>query len=464
MRKWLLLVFLSFLGCHGNNNREDTLRSQTESQERTNLSPAVPSSGLFSKQPCVADRQLQFAVYYPGDRKEGSRLPVFMLFDPHGDAELPLLLYKALADEYGIILLSSYDSKNGNSAEQTAGILQAMMRQLPYLNNADTSLVFCGGFSGGARVAGMLGLSPAGIKAIVSCGAGLPSGSWQGIPPHLIVAMAGNRDMNLLEVFQFKVADPQLRSRYQVIRFNGNHAWPPLAQMEQAIISCLSIAQRDGLTNRDTTILGAYLRQMKNMLAEEKDPVCKTENFKCLLKNFQGLIDLKKENEEFYQLSKSSTYQKALSAEERLFKEEEKIRNKFYQAIGSRDTLWWKSEISSLLDTSKITGDPQRINMLKRVQGALSLVIYMSLNRAIAGLKLDQELYFSSLYRMTDPENPEAWYLSSVVAAAVGNLGNAKNFLNTAFNKGFRDVDRCKKEPSFAPILNDFSFQSIINQ
>ncbi|MBK9321175.1 MAG: hypothetical protein IPM91_21805 [Bacteroidetes bacterium] len=102
--------------------------------------------------------------------------------------------------------------------------------------------------------------------------------------------------------------------------------------------------------------------------------------------------------------------------------------------------------------------------MIRRVQGALSLTIYMSLTRAIAALENSQQMYFSALYRYTDPDNTEAWYLSSVVAANNGNLAGAKDFLSTAFKKGFRDVERCKKETSFASILSDYGFQSIINQ
>ncbi len=464
MRICGLLVFAFFLSCSGRVEKNPENSRNANVSDVSLVKQGVGAAQMLSRQPCFADNQLTHSVYYPASFSEHARFPVFILFDPHADGDFPLHLYKSLADKYGVILLSSNDSRNGNSAERTAAILQGMMAQVTHLQKADTSLIFCGGFSGGARVAAMLGLAPSGIKAVVVCGAGIPQGTWQGIPPHLIVAIAGNRDMNLSEIIRFQVQDQRLQSRYQLIRFDGGHSWPPLKQMEKAFIAFKSIAQRDRMEDANLSWMNKALVQMRTAISEEKDPIIKAESYRCLLKNFQGVIDVSKDQDEYLSLVKSKAYLSAHNKESALLQEEEKIKSAYFQAFGSRDTSWWNKEMNRFLDTTSFSNDNAKISMIRRVQGALSLTIYMSLTRAIAALENSQQMYFSALYRYTDPDNTEAWYLSSVVAANNGNLAGAKDFLSTAFKKGFRDVERCKKEASFASILSDYGFQSIINQ
>jgi len=92
----------------------------------------------------------------------------------------------------------------------------------------------------------------------------------------------------------------------------------------------------------------------------------------------------------------------------------------------------------------------------------LSLATYMSLTRSISALHADQSLYLSHVYRLVDPENSEAWYLSSVTAAQSGNLGQCLDFLDIAIQKGFKDQTRCKIEPAFAAFQSDNRFQQMI--
>lgn len=459
-----LLFLCVFLSCNGNREKLNAESAASSASIVESSSPKAGPSRLFSHQVCAADKQLKYSVYYPLSFNENTTFPVLMLFDPHADGDLPIQLYRTLADRYNFILLTSCDSKNGNSAESTGAIIQALLAQVNYLEKADTSLVFSGGFSGGARVAAMAGLAPAGIKGIVVCGAGIPAGTWQGIPPNVVVAIGGNRDMNLTEMAQFKLKDQGLQTRYQLVRYNGEHAWPPPDQMEQAFIAFHCITQRDKMKERDLVLLQDYYKTMVALIRNEKDIQFKAEGYSRLLRNFQGLIPVEKEEKEYVKLTAAANYKSAVQADNELFKEEINIRNTMLRSIGANDTSWWRSQMHLLLDTSSITAKPNMIAMHKRVQGALSLTLFMSLSRAIAASQQDQQLYYSALYRVVDPSNSEAWYLSAVVAANTGNLANAKYFLNEAFKNGFKDADRCRAEPAFASLLSDYSFQSIINQ
>ncbi|MBK7964385.1 MAG: hypothetical protein IPK10_03095 [Bacteroidetes bacterium] len=222
MRLFTLLCLAGLISCSESKvEKEDSF-----STEVSTSTPVEKSGNIFSFQPCQLDANLHYSIYYPTRFKNIEKFPILILFDPHGDPDFPLEKYKSLADEYDFILLASKDSKNGNSAEQTANIIQSMLYQSIQIEKVDTNQIFVGGFSGGARVASMLALSPSGVKGLVICGAGIPAGSWTGVPPHLVIGIAGNRDMNLTEIINFKTHDPRMMSRYHIIRYSGDHAWP----------------------------------------------------------------------------------------------------------------------------------------------------------------------------------------------------------------------------------------------
>lgn len=458
MRLILLLLSLFISSCADKHEKKPNTTINTEVASTT-AGPSVFLSGLA----CQTDPSIHYSVYFPGRFNNSTLFPVLILFDPHADGNLPINLYKELADRYNFILLGSNDSRNGNSAEQTAGILQALSAQARILDKADTNLIFAGGFSGGARVAAMLALSPAGIKGLVVCGAGLPQGSWTGIPPNVIVGIAGNSDMNLIEITNFKISDPGLASRFQVVRFNGSHAWPPVMQFEQAFIAFSCIAQRDKMTSSNDTLLKFAEDRMKSYIMSSDDPIYKAEAYKRWIMNLGGLADINGVSSKLKQLITSPNYLNAVSYEKSLGQTESFKRNELMQALGSRDTLWWKDQMKSWLDTSSFITDHSRIAMIHRVQGTISLTVYMSLNRAVAATSLEQGLYFSTIYRLVDPLNPESWYLSAVVAAQGGRLGQCREYLESAIKNGFQDIERCRKEVAFAPLQSDAQFQSLIN-
>jgi len=457
--RWIhLLILLSYISCQ--EKKSD--RSENSGVEVSANQQVEKAGHLFSNQSCERDPALLYSVYYPSDFNKSEKLPVFILFDPHGDPDVPIQKYQRLADAYSYILIASKDSKNGNGPEQTGSILQAIVYQTLFIEKADTNRIFTGGFSGGARVASMLALSPAGIKGLMLCGAGLPAGSWTGLPPHVIVALAGNSDMNLSEVINFKTADPRLMSRYQMIRFEGKHEWPPVDQVEDAFIAFDAIAQRDRFVEKDSAKLEKERATLNQHVDSLKNGIEKAEALKNIIKNFNGMLVLHKEEKELENLLKSPSYQQAIALEKQLNVQEERYRNYFLKALGSSDISWWEKEFPAWEKSAEKNKSREFVAMKNRIKGMLSLATYMSLTRSIAALHADQSLYLSHVYRLVDPENSEAWYLSSVTAAQSGNLGQCLDFLDIAIQKGFKDQTRCKIEPAFAAFQSDNRFQQMI--
>jgi pimeloyl-ACP methyl ester carboxylesterase len=460
MRLFLLIGVVVFVSCSENKvEKKDSLATKVSL-----AIPAKKAGNIFSFQPCQLDANLHYSVYYPTRFQSKEKFPLLILFDPHGDPDYALEKYKPLADEYDFILLASKESKNGNSAEQTANIVQTILYQTILIEKVDTNQIFTGGFSGGARVASMLALSASGVKGLVVCGAGIPSGSWTGVPPHVVIGIAGNSDMNLTEIINFKTQDPRMMSRYHAVRYSGNHAWPPLSVMENAFIAFSAIAQRDRFTPVSIPQLEAGLAHLKQQSDSVSNTIEKVELHKSMIKNFQGMMDTRKVEAELQYLMNSIEYKQALSVENEFKQIESKNRNFFLSALGVKDTLWWRTEFQRW-ESNKGAKSPLAFEEMKsRVRGMISLSTYMSLNRAVAASHTEQCAYFSSIYRLVDPQNTEAWYLSAVSAVMDGDFENALRCLDEAIRLGFKDADRCKMEPAFAAIQNDSRFQLKVNQ
>ena len=125
MRIFLLLCFVVIISCSG----KKTEPSKLESNAEVASAPIEKSGHAFSAQPCQLNANLHYSVYYPTRFSSKEKFPILILFDPHGDPDFPLGEYESLADAYDFILIAAKESKNGNSAEQTANIVQSILLQ-----------------------------------------------------------------------------------------------------------------------------------------------------------------------------------------------------------------------------------------------------------------------------------------------------------------------------------------------
>lgn len=464
IRCLLLLVVSVLLACNSSAVRQD---EQASASDGAVINTPTDSNGLFLLQlPCASDPNVHYSVYLPENYTGSTLHPLLLMFDPHGDDRGPLERYKALADRYGFILMSSVESRNGNDARVSAGILQALDRECNKIARADTNNLNCGGFSGGARVAAMLALGTGRYKGLVLSGAGFPAGNWKGIPPHVILGYAGQRDMNLAELRQLK-PEAKLESRYQFISSEDGHAWPDSSSMEKAFIAFVCNSRRDRYGSVTDSLIRFAVSRYRDLLRQDSDkgrPLLDSYNYLNFLRCFDGLEDISMEEKAYRNLLNNSEYQSAIKKEELLMKEEEKKVNELTAAFMQKPAEWWQAELSSWMDTSAFLYEKSRIAMHCRVQGKLSLIAYSSLNRALQAGMPNESRYFASLYVAIDPGNKEAWYLLALTFAREGKMGQAMESLEKAGALGFRERARLEAETAFAPLRADNRYQTILNQ
>src|ERR1035437_5154430 len=142
----------------------------------------------------------RFAGRHAGMR--AGKYQVIIACDPHGTGILPLEKYKDLADKYGYILMGSNDSKNGQDMNTSGVIIDALFSETSGRYSIDSTRIYVMGFSGGARIACIIGLYQGGVAGIIGCGAGFPSTNQAVRFKPDYISIAGNAAFNMNELLK----------------------------------------------------------------------------------------------------------------------------------------------------------------------------------------------------------------------------------------------------------------------
>lgn len=188
------------------------------------------------------------------------------------------------------------------------------MYQTILIEKADTNQIFAGGFSGGARVASMLALSPSGVKGLVVLW------SWNSCR-FMDRRSASYRDRNSWESrheldgdYKFQDTgskDDESLSNYSL--FWGACMAPTFSD-ENAFIAFSSIAQRDRFSPVNIPLLEAGLAHLKHQLIG-LSTIEKVELYRNMVKNFQGMMDIRRSEAELQRLMNLWSTKKPLFVE-----------------------------------------------------------------------------------------------------------------------------------------------------
>ena len=130
-----------------------------------------------------------------------------------------------------------------------------------------------------------------------------------------------------------------------------------------------------------------------------------------------------------------------------LLLKEENIKSGYKQQFQNADMNYWTKTINDVASKAKVK-TPEG-HMYKRLQAYLSLAFYSISNQFISGNQNNDAQHFVTLYKMVDPTNSEAWYLSAVIDARNNNAASTKNDLLKSISLGFNDKKRLEQQPEF---------------
>jgi len=395
---WIFLaVFM--LSCGPGSSKTNGHASSVSPMEKGKVIPRVT---------CQRDYSVSYALYLPKAYSAALRFPLIIAFDPQGNGRLPVDKYKDLADKYGYILMGSNDSKNGLDMNTTGAIIDALFGEKTGKYSIDSTRIYVLGFSGGARIASMIGLFQGGVAGVIGCGAGFPSTTQQASFKPDYISFAGNADFNMNELINLDRKLDEENFTHASILFNGKHAWPPADIMENAFIWSEFCAMRKGFIRKNDSMINNFIHSQKSIIEkdkETKDAIAENNHLINLIRFTNGLSpvdDLKKslnniENSPLYKIQEKQSQQ--LIAKE--MAEQQSLSENFFP----KEISWWKRKLSNYDLRIKKGKDSTDVRMCQRLKSFLSLISYMNYNRVLSSNDTIAAKHAMDIYEIVDPEN-----------------------------------------------------------
>ena len=427
----------------------------------------LPTGKVIKNLTCRDDPSVSYAVYLPADYSTAKKFPLILAFDPHADGNLPVEMYKDLAAKYGYILMGSNNSRNGQSQNETSAILSALFDEIFTQLSVDTTRIYAMGFSGGARIASMIGLYRGGIAGIIGCGAGLPGTNQPVRQKCDFIGFAGKGDFNM---FELQKLDDQLENsgfRHALVIFDGPHAWPPEKVMEEAFYWSEFCGMKEKLLPVNQKRIEEYLSEKNEILQKDEqthDLVKEFDDLKNMILFLEGLTKTDNLKERIKLLGDNKEVREGLKNREDLMEKELQQQKLYSESFFVKDLKWWKKVITDYeLRITKYMRPEDTLGP-RRMLSYLSLVAYMSSNRALAENDTIDARYALQIYEWVDPGNTEVYYLKAVLDARTGNQAAAFIALKTAIDKGFNDKARIQRQPEFQSLQSNREFFDLLQK
>ena len=449
----LVLLFFYTVACTNKTSQEvfiDVNQIDTTGKSRQLAVDTFETGKLIAKITCTTDPGESYALYIPL-RNGNKPLPVIYFFDPHGDGSFPVDKYKDLAEKYHVILVGSNNSKNGNDWATMENIWNTLANDSQKRLKIDANRIYTCGFSGGAKVATYLALNHREIKGVIANGAALPDITQAGNFNFSFTAITGEGDMNMTDLVAITNALDKTQTRHRIILFNGIHEWAPESTMDIAFTGFQLDAMRENLINRDNNFIANIIDNRKKEIEADLSKgdytkageIC-TFYISCL----DGLGDavnwFKEKN---VIIQHTSGWQRESQVRQKLLAKEAKMKAFYEKQFQEGDINYWIKTINDDRSQAKISSAEGA--MFQRLLAYLSLAFYSISNQLIRNNQNTEAQYYINLYKIADPKNAEAWYLSAVINARNNKAKAAQLDLIKAATLGFTDKQRIGSQPEF---------------
>ncbi len=459
-------------GCHGNSTTDNTTQNNTNAPVLDTVKHAhvdakpLDKGVIIDTVHCIDIPAQVYSIYLPTNYSSTKKWPVVYFFDPHGVGNLPLKLYKALAQKYGFIIAGTYGSKNGMQIEASGRAAQAFMEDVSERLSVDNARIYTFGFSGGARVACALALN-GGIAGVIACGGGFPQNHPQINQPFALLSFVGEKDFNYIEL---KNLDKELDNTpllHQLIVFHGKHQWPPVTDVEQAFQWMDATAMQAKTMPVNDSIVKAIQQQLlkeldKNGLRDKT--IHEYFTYKKMLNFLRGLTNVDVYVAKVQEIQSSEKYTKYVRDEQQSEVDEANMQHQYLQYLSEKDGPWWQDKIKDMRAIiARDTTTPVSLQC-QRLLSFLSLAVYMGASRSFNSPDDGSTAHFLDLYGLVDPTNPEHDYLFAGLYARENNPEKAISSLHDAVKLGFTDSKRMQSDSNFVSIKDKPEFKELLKK
>jgi predicted esterase len=210
---------------------------------------------------CAARPEQSYALYLPSRYTVQKRWPLIYIFDPDARGKVPTQIIKDAAEQYGYILATSNNSKNGPLRPEMEAA-SAMWDDTHARLSIDDQRIYTAGFSGGARLASRIAQTCECAHGVFLSGAGFGVGS----PPTRdgafpVFLTTGFLDFNYNELVRLDGQLSSLDVPHFLRRFDGSHEWAPADVWPEALGWMTLQAMKDGRAPREEAFIATELQR-----------------------------------------------------------------------------------------------------------------------------------------------------------------------------------------------------------
>lgn len=249
----------------------------------------------------LSDTSETYSLYLPSGYDKARHWPVLFLMDPRGRALVPMRLFRAAAERYGYVVMSSYQTQSDGAIEPNDKAVNALLNDAQSRFSVDVHRFYFAGFSGTGRLAWNYGYSiPDNVAGLIEVGAGLPAPELllqrsiaKDSTPFAVFLSVGTTDFNYEEVRALDAKLSAFAIRHHLETFDGPHSWPPESICGNAVAWLQLQAMRDSRLAVDRNWIDSiYTNTAASIdLVARSDPYAASLLYRQAAADFSGLHD-----------------------------------------------------------------------------------------------------------------------------------------------------------------------------
>lgn len=437
---------------------------------------SLPTGEVIEDVHCSDDASQSYAVYLPSNYTAGHAWPMIYAFDPLARGKLPVNLFKDAAEKYGYIVVGSNNSQNF-SLDDSLKSANAIWNDTHRRFAIDERQTYTAGFSGGARVAGLIAVNcpQCKIAGVIAQGAGY----WEpGHPPSgplLYFLTVGDEDFNWPEVIGVRRERESAGTPYRVRVFAGPHQWAPKPLLLEAIEWLQLKAMQAGIRKSDPVFIqDLFTRAVAEAGNAEKqnDALAELNAYRFLVSDFSGLKDAAEYEHKLTSLRSAPALKDALKKEQELIDEQHALTRETSMKLGRfsdssfDERMLLRREIVDnfrQLQTQVERADKDnRRNVFTRSFNDLWAQGIEAGQGQMKQRHFDVAVSYFQMIGEVSPKEPWPALLSAEAWTAAGNKKEALKSLREAVRRGLKNTDALERNRNLAALAAEPEFQAIL--
>ncbi len=413
---------------------------------------------------CKSSPEQTYSIFLPKSYNSNSPHPIIYIFEPAARGSLPVKMYHKIAENYGFILVSSNNSKNGPIHLSEASY-KAMRMDTEERFSLDPDGIYTCGFSGGGRVAQFLASMDEDIDGIIAV-AGAKSHRSASFPPTnddiIYIGIVGTSDMNYREHRRYQSELESKGITSELILYDGGHRWPPESEFGKVLEWIHEMRKKQNGESNDAYIT-KRIHKIDSITIEDRFEGYRQLNMLDI--NFGNEITAQKVEE----MVAAKALKKSRKADIKDLEFEDKRQQMISEALQNTKVVffnpalvdsansqltWWKQEIANLKRMAK--REDKKGFLSRRLIDHLRGNLYVIQQEALGMNRLDFAIFISEL-QLEMYEN-SIWYLwnHAILLATSGNQNESEEYLDKAKAIDQQTLDAIRSDPRYSSLKSKF--------